>query len=521
MKQTLKLGTRRSLLAWAQSSWVAREIERLNPETQVELVGIDTRGDQNQASNIPLHQLKDQGKEFFVAELDTALREKNVDVTVHSLKDLSLDRPKEFVLGAIPRRENPRDAILFGPRTMDRLKRGKTLRIGTSSPRRVENIPTFLQSALPGGQAKVEFIEIRGNVNTRLARVQEAEDSPRYLDGVVLAFAGLIRLWADEKARTEMRALLNGVRWMILPLRECPAAPGQGALAVECRADDARVRQALSRLHDATAADHVALEREVLATSGGGCHQRFGATAFAASPGLSRLMYVRGKWPNGAMVDELRWEAPAAVAKGGAASARAWDGTEWRRRGDVSEAGGTLTSEATPWSSAAGEAVFVAHSRAADVFGDPGARIGRARVWTSGTPSWFRLARAGVWVEGCAEGLGYDFVEPTLHEPVLQLPTRWTVLTHTSATGWDSEKRVIATYEVSEEAYDDEARAALKSATHVYWSSASQFDQLSHLASRDAVHACGPGKTARHLSTKGVRHDVFPSSDDWRKWVSG
>src|SRR4051812_47330826 len=99
----LKLGTRRSLLAWAQSSWVARELEKLHPgKIKVELVGIETRGDK--ILDIPLSQV--DGKEFFVAELDHALRSREVDFTVHSLKDLSLDRPKEFTLGCIPRREN-------------------------------------------------------------------------------------------------------------------------------------------------------------------------------------------------------------------------------------------------------------------------------------------------------------------------------------------------------------------------------------------------------------------------------
>src|SRR5499427_5750721 len=107
----LKLGTRKSLLAWAQSSWVARELERLNPGVKVELVGIETRGDK--ILDVPLQAVA--GKEFFVAEIDDALRSRAVDLTVHSMKDLSLDRPAEFVLGANPKRENPRDVIVFGP----------------------------------------------------------------------------------------------------------------------------------------------------------------------------------------------------------------------------------------------------------------------------------------------------------------------------------------------------------------------------------------------------------------------
>ena len=135
-KKILKLGTRRSLLAWAQSSWVAREIERTNSGVQVELVGIDTRGDKIQDVSLQ----KVEGKDFFVAELDDALREGRVDLNVHSMKDLSLDRPKGFVMGAVPKRENSRDVILFSESAIDRLRKGQKVRVGTSSPRRLENV---------------------------------------------------------------------------------------------------------------------------------------------------------------------------------------------------------------------------------------------------------------------------------------------------------------------------------------------------------------------------------------------
>ncbi len=242
---TLKLGTRKSLLALAQSRAVATEIEAANPGLKVELVGIETRGDRIQ--DVPLSKV--EGKEFFVAELDEALHRGETDLTVHSLKDLSLDRPKEFFCAAIPRRENSRDVVIYGPGIQNKLARGVTLKIGTSSPRRLENIPPFLKRALPASRSELQFIEIRGNVNTRLARLHEKEGSEKHLDAVVLAAAGLIRLWNDMQGRMELKKLLDRTRGMILPLSECPAAPGQGALAVECRAEDAFVRAAIARIH--------------------------------------------------------------------------------------------------------------------------------------------------------------------------------------------------------------------------------------------------------------------------------
>src|SRR3954464_10171064 len=107
----LKLGTRKSLLAWAQSSWVARELERLNPGVKIELVGIETRGDR--ILDVSLQAVA--GKEFFVAEIDDALRSRAVDLTAHSMKDLSLDRPPPVVPGAKPLREHPPGGGIFPP----------------------------------------------------------------------------------------------------------------------------------------------------------------------------------------------------------------------------------------------------------------------------------------------------------------------------------------------------------------------------------------------------------------------
>ncbi|MGZ3697381.1 MAG: hydroxymethylbilane synthase [Bdellovibrionota bacterium] len=504
--RTLKLGTRKSLLAWAQSSWVARELERLNAGLRVELVGIETRGDRIQ--NVPLTEVN--GKEFFVAELDDALKSAAVDLNVHSMKDLSLDRPREFVLGAVPPRENPRDVVLFSPGIIEKIRSGRELRIGTSSPRRLENIPAFLARALPqiapGGVPKLRFLEIRGNVNTRLSRVREPEGSERQLDAVVLAFAGLIRLWNDEKGRAELTGLLAGVRWMVLPLRECPAAPAQGALAVECRADDSFAREALSKLHHAPSEHLVRAERQLLADWGGGCHQRFGATAMVRD-GVGELLFVRGAKPSGEFVDELWWKEPAS-GEGGPA----WDGAEWRCETGVEELPGASED-------LGGRALFAANSRALR----PGQveSAASARIWVSGVQTWMKFARLGLWVEGCAENLGFDLVEGTLAEPVLQLPPseRWTILTHDrAASGW-GERRILATYRVPA-SYSEGAIAALRAAKHVFWSSGSQWDELNQFVRKEAVVACGAGKTAAHLRAQGVRPLVFPSAKEWRAWLN-
>ena len=210
--KTLKLGTRKSLLAMAQSRQVARAIEAANPGVKVELVGITTRGDEIQ--NVPLNQI--EGKDFFVKEIDQALLSGAVDLTVHSMKDLSLERPSAITLACVPPRQNSRDIVIFGPGVIEKLAKGEPLQIGTSSPRRLQLLPDFLRQALPnfGKEASLNFRPIRGNINTRLGKLRGAAR----LDAVVLAVAGLNRLYADKEGKQALSPLLADTRFMIMPL---------------------------------------------------------------------------------------------------------------------------------------------------------------------------------------------------------------------------------------------------------------------------------------------------------------
>ncbi len=508
---TLRLGTRRSTLAWAQSLSVAQRLMALYPDLQIELLPIETRGDR--LTNVPLSTV--EGKAFFTAELDTALLENRVDFTVHSLKDLSLDRPAGVTTAAIPAREDPRDVVLFRGDAARRLAAGKPLRIGTSAPRRLENVPAFLSWALPVDEPQLQWVEIRGNVDTRLGRLHEPAGSERHLDGVVLAFAGLARLWNDlrpDGGRERLDSLLNGLRWMVLPLAETPTAAGQGALAVECRSDDVQLLEILRALHDEQTARQVERERVTLADSGGGCHQRFGSTCIT-HPACGDVLCVRGKDVHG---NELRRVTWFSLPKKPTGRVIAWDGLKTREASDHQSAldeliGGALISSTAP--------LFVAHSRALPAGTEKA--LANRRVWTSGTGSWRRLARRGVWVEGCADALGFDWIEPTLSEPVLQLPPfdEWQILTHAAAVESWTAGEVLATYTLPEE---DDRRIPLAGAvTHVFWASGSQFRRLGTQLGPNVHHACGPGKTAELVKAAGVAQlDVFPSVDEWRRWVA-
>ncbi len=239
MSGPIRLGTRRSELALTQSGHVAEAITAVSGRA-VELVPITTAGDRSAAA---ISQLGGTG--VFVSALRDALHAGTVDVAVHSYKDLPTAEAPGLVIAAVPPREDPRDALVARDGlTLGELPTGST--VGTGAPRRVAQL-----RALGLG---LEVVPIRGNVDTRMGKVTSGG-----LDAVVLARAGLARL-----------GRLDAVTEVLDPLQVLPA-PAQGALAVECRSDDAVTRSLLAALDDVGTRACVVAERTVLATLEAGC----------------------------------------------------------------------------------------------------------------------------------------------------------------------------------------------------------------------------------------------------------
>ncbi len=242
----IRLGTRRSHLAMTQSTWVAEQLRAHGHA--VEIVEITTEGDVNRAS---LAQMGGTG--VFAAAIRRALLEDEVDMAVHSLKDLPVAPEPGLVIAGIPVREDPRDALVARDGlTLGELPAGAV--VGTGSPRRAAQL-----QALGLG---FEIRDIRGNIDTRMGYVTSGE-----LDGVILARAGLARV-----ERTD------AISETIDPLQMLPA-PGQGALGLECREGDARVIAALAELDDADTRAAVTAERAVLGALEAGCAAPVGALA--------------------------------------------------------------------------------------------------------------------------------------------------------------------------------------------------------------------------------------------------
>jgi hydroxymethylbilane synthase len=401
------------------------------------------------------------------------------------------------------------------------------LRIGSSSPRRASFIPELLDQLLPGVAAgsagpRVRPVELRGNVDSRLRRLHEPRNSPRQMDGIVLAFAGLARLWADEPGRALLSELLVPLPRMVLPLSASPGAPAQGALAIECRAEDAATIALLQVMDDAPTRRAVAAERALLAERGGGCHQRFGATQLEV-PELGGLLYLREAQEQAGGLSlgapQLRW-TPAVPLPAPTGPVRPWDGSRAPRAPiEPLESGRALSAQRLP----AARALFITHRRALPE-GQAAAVPAAAHVYVPGLDTWCALARHDIWVEGCAEGLGATALEPLLAEPLLQLPAlpEWLVYTHAEAVGGWRWGEILATYRYRAPAGPGAGPEAPPwDATHVYWHSSAQFERARTRLPAAAHHACGPGKTFEHLRAAGVHNlRMFPSPTHWREWLS-
>ena len=263
----LRLGTRRSRLAMAQSGQVADAVSRLTGRP-VELVEITTYGD---VSKEALAQIGGTG--VFVTALREALLKGEIDFAVHSLKDLPTGQPDELALVAVPEREDPRDVLV----ARDALKftdLPRRARIGTGSPRRMAQLNAYARAH----GLDIETVAIRGNIDTRVRFVRDGE-----LDAVVLAAAGLQRIGRIDEV-TDFLSVDT-----VLP------APGQGALAIECAADNAGLIAALGELDDPFTRVAVTAERSLLAALEAGCSAPVGALADLLADGqIVKEMRLRG-----------------------------------------------------------------------------------------------------------------------------------------------------------------------------------------------------------------------------------
>ncbi|MBC6309457.1 hydroxymethylbilane synthase [Listeria sp. FSL L7-1582] len=244
MTRKIIVGSRRSQLALTQTKWVIAKLQEQFPEISFEIEEIVTKGDR--ILDVTLSKVG--GKGLFVSEVEDALLEERIDFAVHSMKDVPSELAEGLLIGAIPKRENPLDCLIFKQGdSLESLAEGAV--VGTSSLRRAAQLLHI--------RPDLTIKPIRGNIDTRLRKLQEED-----FDAIVLAVAGLKRMdWLDKLEQS----------YIFLDESTCLPAVGQGALAIECRASDAFVQEMLSILNDSETNCAVTAERTLLKALDGGC----------------------------------------------------------------------------------------------------------------------------------------------------------------------------------------------------------------------------------------------------------
>lgn len=278
MTGRIRIATRESKLAMWQAHYVKSALQAAHPQIDVEIIGMTTEGDRNKVS--PLSQIG--GKGVFVKELEVALLENRADIAVHSMKDVPSILPAGLSIEAICQREDPRDALVCNHYTsLADLPAGS--KIGSSSLRR--------RLQLKHKRPDLDYIELRGNVGTRLERLDNGD-----FDAIILATAGLIRLGLSER-----------ITERIDPLVSIPSA-GQGAVGIECRSDDKDVIGLLKAVNHQQTFDEVVCERRVSSGLGATCNLPIAAFAVLNGENMRLSTYVSDN--SGERTIKLNGESP-------------------------------------------------------------------------------------------------------------------------------------------------------------------------------------------------------------------
>lgn len=487
--QRLRIAARQSDLARLQAYRVGAALRDAHPQLNIEYTFRASLGDVNQTD--PLWKMPEKG--VFTEDFLKDLIEESADLVVHSWKDLPTE-PREAteIVATLPRAD-VRDVLLFRrDRMASDVNQGR-VRILTSSPRRAHNLGDFLKTHLPFEVTALSFENVRGNIPTRLKKLL-AQD----VEGLIVAKAALDRLLAAPEAefapvQAVIRDVLSQTNVMVLPLTVNPTAAAQGALAVEVKRGRPEIRELLNTINCERTFASVEKERAILASYGGGCHQKIGVNVLPRAYG--DWLFLRGLTDRGEVLDRTQLSLHADLAGG--------DGVQ-SVQSKAKELPPFFDRESLPksdWAWIENERfLWVARESAWPVDLVP---RNDAVVWTAGIKTWRKLAERGVWVTGSAEGLGED--EPTGIETIADLKRApdWIKLSHEGSAALNARPvermmKLCATYRLRPRKDIPDLRGQ----THFYWASASSFERAFELfpdVIRQGVHACGPGLTYKHI----------------------
>ncbi|PIP89199.1 MAG: hydroxymethylbilane synthase [Bdellovibrionales bacterium CG12_big_fil_rev_8_21_14_0_65_38_15] len=492
MNKTWKIGTRGSLLALTQCQQTRELLESRSGE-KFELVVIKTQGDQQ--TDKPLWQL--EGKDFFTKELDEALLKNEVDLVVHSYKDLGSERPHGIELAAVVERKYGHDILLIPKKNIEALKAGtiKELIVGTSSPRRITNLENQLSSFVPSNP-KVSTKMLRGNVNTRVQKLQDGD-----YHAIVLAMPGLERLAQGKESKIELKRLMQGLDFMILPASKFPWAASQGALAIEMNKDNPKANdlaKILGTVHHKETQEAVKRERKAFNQYGGGCHLAVGVAVIASK---ACFIHSHRGVKDEQSIEELYLEPAPKKVK----AVKVFEGMPHHDK--LLKKSPTMNIEVD----LNDKDVFATSSNVFEALSKTNQSRG---LWAAGTKTWQKLASANHWVNGAADSLGEDQLKEFEKSELLKIirgsDFNWLVLSAEDASSQLGP--VVETYTRETQTTSSEFKRTIEETSDFFWTSFPQYQTyLEHFPGIHAKrHWCGLGKT--YDAFVSAKIDVIPVS---------
>lgn len=474
----IKISSRKSPLAQIQSFQVGETLQSAHAGLEVDYHFRQSLGDQNQ--NDPLWKMPEKG--VFTEDFYADLVNGETDMVVHSWKDLPTEGKKDTRVAATLARADQRDLLLFKKTSMGKAQ----VKCFSSSPRRAFNLKDFLMTAFPWKAESVEFLNVRGNITTRVQKLMADSE----VDGLIVAKAAFDRLLTDRKfpeTRDHLRSVLSDVQWMVLPLSENPNAAAQGALAIEVAHHNDKALKLVEKIncHDSfVCADR---EREILKAFGGGCHLAIGVSVLERPYG--RIEIVKGMTPAGEKLKTKRLLQKKVLPAG----------LKVERLEFQSER--TAIPFQVPDNT---EAIFVSRVDAANK------RFKGKLLWAAGVQTWTKLAAQGYWVNGCAEGLG-EQEDPRI-EVLAGKSLEWCYLTHDGVLEASKPHRV-GTYHLNLSLKS----VSLPEAQVFRWKSSSEFQlaiqKFPEL--KKYSHLCGPGRSFEMIKeTLGSVEKIYVELND-------
>lgn len=493
--KTYKIGARGSLLSVTQSTLVKDELEKISGE-KFELVLIKTQGDQ--ITDKPLWQL--EGKDFFTKELDEALINDQVDLVIHSYKDLGSERPSGIKLAAVTERKFAQDILLIPQKNVQSLPSWKgEFIVGTSSPRRIANLTHSLKDYLPGSP-NLKCETLRGNVNTRIKKLKNGD-----YHAITLALAGIERLALTESSAKELKELLTDINYFVLPQSVFPSAASQGALGIEIRSqreDDGKLESIISKLLHQRTMEEVLRERKTFKDFGGGCHLAVGINVKKINEGIYLHVNagevdgnrIEKKWIEGIQLPKLKNDKKLFV------------GLPNQIRPDIIADEYLKKVPLNQTLDFSDKHVFVTSRYCIDTLKNSSKAEG---IWAAGTKSARDLAKQGFWINGTADSLGTEDLKLLRSSKALAMIHRniqkdWVVLTHPSS---ESELgSVVGCYERQPKEISIEYESELQKVEAFYWTSFPQYQAFIERFAfiKEKKHFCGLGKTWQEFKKAGI-----------------